>query len=197
MKLINNKSKGFTLIEVMIAVVVFSFGLLGVAGVMTVSVKNNQNGYMRSQAAFLASTMIEMMRSNQIALWNGLYNGTYNSYTALTSGNDCSTACNFTELRGRDVQVWSNMINQILPNSSGVVSCVSPEPPTTAIPIMIVDPAEPLLPDDPAYPSLPLIPCANCAIDPYNGFCTVTINWSESNEISATSAQSFVLVGKP
>ncbi len=196
MKLMNNRSKGFTLIEAMIAVVVFSFGLLGVAGVMTISVKNNQNGYMRSQATFLAASMIEMMRSNQIALWNDLYNGTYNSYTALTSGNDCSTAaCNFTQLRDRDVQVWSNMINQILPNSSGVVACVSPEPPTTAIPIMVVDPDGILLPGDPGFPQMMV--CGNCAIDPYNGFCTVTINWSESNEISATSAQSFELVGKP
>ena len=42
----NKKQKGFTLIEAMIAVVVFSFGLLGVAGVMLVAVKSNHNGYM-------------------------------------------------------------------------------------------------------------------------------------------------------
>ena len=193
-KLLNIKTKGFSLIEAMIAVVVFSFGLLGVAGVMTVSVKNNQNGYMRSQATFLAATMIEMMRSNQIALWSGLYDGTYSGYSdILTSGICTASPCNFSALSNRDGQIWSNMISQTLPNSSGVVACVSPAPPTTTIPIMVVDPADPT----PETPSLPLIPCANCAIDPYNGFCTVTVNWSESNERSATSAQSFVLVGKP
>ena len=59
-----SKNKGFTLIEVMIAVVVFSFGLLAVAGVMTVAVKSNHNGYMRSQANFLASSMLDSMRKN-------------------------------------------------------------------------------------------------------------------------------------
>ena len=48
-------------VPALIAIVVFSFGLLGVAGVMTVAVKNNHNGYMRSQAVFLASSSVDMM----------------------------------------------------------------------------------------------------------------------------------------
>ena len=65
------QQKGFTLIEVMIAVVVFSFGLLGVAGIMTVAVKNNHNGYMRSQAAILTATIVDMMRRNKAGVKGG------------------------------------------------------------------------------------------------------------------------------
>ena len=62
---------------------------------------------------------------------------------------------------------------------------------------MIPDPAEPLQPTDPGYPSLPLIPCYNCAIEPFNGYCTISISWTESNERSASSIQTYTLVGKP
>lgn len=192
------RQKGFTLIEAMIAVVVFSFGLLGVAGVMTVSIKNNHNGYMRSQAAFLSTSMLDMMRRNQIPLWSDGYNGTYSGYENITS--DCSSVankCGPNQLAQRDVKQWSNMITQLLPNSSGTVNCASTAAPISAIPVMIPDPAEPLQPTDPGYPSLPLIPCYNCAIEPFNGYCTISISWTESNERSASSIQTYTLVGKP
>ncbi len=172
--------KGFTLIEVMIAVVVFSFGLLGVAGVMTVSVKNNHNGYMRSQAAFLASSMIDNMRRNQIALWLNQYNGSYSGYSDISS-LCTSTECLPKALADRDVQQWSNMITQILPNSSGSIDCVQSAPPVSSIPELDGSGS----------------PCYYCAVEPYNGFCTVTVTWSESNELSANSTQNLSLVGKP
>ena len=46
--------RGFTLLEVLIALLVFSLGLLGLAGLMVVSVKTNQSAYLRTQASFLA-----------------------------------------------------------------------------------------------------------------------------------------------
>ena len=61
MKMIKQNNQGFTLIEVLVAVLVFSFGLLGIAGMMTISVKSNHNGYLRSQANFLAENMVDRM----------------------------------------------------------------------------------------------------------------------------------------
>ena len=117
------QKKGFTLIESMIAIVVFSFGLLGVAGVMTVAVKNNHNGYMRSQATVLTATIIDMMRRNQPGLKLGSYNGSYTGYSDI-SALCTSSACNSVALAARDVQQWSNLITQLLPNSSGNIACV-------------------------------------------------------------------------
>ena len=67
MKMIKQYNQGFTLIEVLVAVLVFSFGLLGIAGMMTISVKSNHNGYLRSQANFLAENMVDRMRANPVA----------------------------------------------------------------------------------------------------------------------------------
>jgi type IV pilus assembly protein PilV len=158
-----NKQQGFTLIEVMIAVVVFSFGLLGVAGVMTVAVKNNHNGYMRSQAAFMASSIIDMMRRNKGGVKAGLYDGTYSGFVDVTSMCTISP-CGPTNLAARDVQQWSNMITQLLPNSSGTIACAL----------------------NTVWPDAPV-----------NGFCTVTVNWTESNEIDSESNQTLSIVATP
>lgn len=120
---IKKRQKGFTLIEAMIAIVVFSFGLLGVAGVMTVAVKSNHNGYMRSQATFLATSMADMMRANTASVKAGNYNvANISGYNNITTA--CRTAsCNPTQLTRRDLQLWSNMFTQLLPNSTGTIQC--------------------------------------------------------------------------
>ena len=175
------------MIEVMIAVVVFSFGLLGVAGVMTVSVKNNHNGYMRSQAAFLASSMIESIRRNQLALWAGNYQANNLSGYSDVSTACVASACLPAALAARDMQQWSNMLTQILPNSTGTINCVPSAPPISQIPVQIQQPAN----------SGNLVNCLYCAVEPYNGFCTITITWTESDELSTQSGQTFTLVSKP
>ncbi len=115
------RNKGFTLIEVMIAVVVFSFGLLGVAGIMTVSVKNNHNGYMRSQAAILTATIVDMMRRNKPGVKQGLYNGTHSGFVDTSSY--CVSTCGPAQIASRDVGQWSSMLTQLLPNASGTIEC--------------------------------------------------------------------------
>lgn len=56
---------GFSLLEVLIAVVVLAFGLLGFALLQTTSVRFVQSANYRTQATNLAYDMTEMMRSNR------------------------------------------------------------------------------------------------------------------------------------
>ena len=49
-------ARGFTLLETMIALVIFSIGLLGLAGLQATSIKFNQSAYLRTQATFLAGS---------------------------------------------------------------------------------------------------------------------------------------------
>ena len=187
------KYKGFTLIEVMIAIVVFSFGLLGVAGVMTVAVKNNHNGYMRSQAAFLTTSILDSMRSNQLGVYNGLYNDTFSGFTNIDTACTSGAGCDYIGVAARDVNQWSNMITQILPNSSGTIQCTPGAAPITPIPVMIPNPLDPT----PSTPSMPLVACQRCAIEPYSGFCDISISWTESNEFGAKTTQTYAINAKP
>ena len=171
-----NKQKGFTLIEIMIAIVVFSFGLLGVAGILTVAVKSNHNGYMRSQASFMASSILDSMRRNVKAVWNGDYDVTVSGYSDISGLCTTTSPCNPAALAARDVQFWSNTFSAILPNSSGSIACVQ----------------EGALLDTTGQ-----INAAFYEIEPYNGICTVTLTWTEANETSAESLQTLVIPGKP
>ncbi|MDC7823681.1 type IV pilus modification protein PilV [Pseudomonas sp. BLCC-B13] len=57
---------GFTLIEVMVALVILAVGLLGMASLMTRSQQSNESAYSRSQAALMAYDIIERMRTNLV-----------------------------------------------------------------------------------------------------------------------------------
>lgn len=63
---LNRSSQGgFSLIEVLIALVVLAFGLLGLALLQTVNLKYTQSANQRTQAVNLAGQILDMMRSNR------------------------------------------------------------------------------------------------------------------------------------
>jgi type IV pilus assembly protein PilV len=89
LRLYIKKNTGFTLIEVLIAMLVLAVGLLGLAGFQVFSLINNQSSYNRSQATQLAYDMADKIRANP-AEANNLASSTY----ALTSAAILQTSCN-------------------------------------------------------------------------------------------------------
>jgi type IV pilus assembly protein PilV len=59
------KQTGFSLIEVLVTMVIISFGMLGIAGVIINGLKNNNSSYARTQASVLANDIIDRMRANK------------------------------------------------------------------------------------------------------------------------------------
>ncbi|MAY42819.1 MULTISPECIES: type IV pilus modification protein PilV [unclassified Neptuniibacter] len=70
----SKKQKGTTLIEVLIAIVIISIGLLSVAALQTVALKSNNGSYLRSQATFLAYDLADRIRAAPDSAENGDYN---------------------------------------------------------------------------------------------------------------------------
>lgn len=161
------RRNGFTLLEVLIALLVFSLGLLGMAGLLAVSVQTNHSAYLRTQATFLAQGMADRMRANVMGTWALAYNGTYSASTAGTA-NGClgSTSCTPAQIAARDATVFSNQLVSFLPSPSATVNCV-----TTG-----------------ANPS------NNAMVErpPYNGQCTINMSW---NEKSSESGQNDYVAG--
>ena len=56
--------RGFTMIEVLIAVLILAIGLLGVAGVQLVSMQQTANSTLRSEATMYAQSLADRVRSN-------------------------------------------------------------------------------------------------------------------------------------
>jgi type IV pilus assembly protein PilV len=110
-------SRGFTLLEVLIALLIFSLGMLGLAGLMVVSVKTNNSAYLRTQASFLAQSMADRMRAN-ISKVND-YNGDY----PATATTPC-TSCDPDGLLDRDRSIWSQQLIDSLPGRTANINCV-------------------------------------------------------------------------
>ncbi len=64
---------GFTLIEILIALVIFSIGLLGLAGMQLRGAEGTNTAYFRSQATLLANDMAERMHANRQGVMDGAY----------------------------------------------------------------------------------------------------------------------------
>jgi type IV pilus assembly protein PilV len=56
---------GFTLVEVLVSIVVLSFGLLGMVGLQAASLQANRDARLQSVASLLARELAEMMRGNK------------------------------------------------------------------------------------------------------------------------------------
>lgn len=67
------RQRGTTLIEALVAVVVLSIGLLGMAGLQANALKLNQTSMQRSQATILAYSILDQMRSDTAAAKAGDY----------------------------------------------------------------------------------------------------------------------------
>jgi len=57
--------QGFSLVEVLVAIVVLSFGLLGMVGMQAFALQANREARLQGQAAVLARELAEMMRGNK------------------------------------------------------------------------------------------------------------------------------------
>jgi type IV pilus assembly protein PilV len=92
-----NNSKGFSLVEVLVAVFVLAIGLLGLAGLQAKSLQFNHSAYQRTQATILAYDIIDRMRANLSEARNGSYDiakadGPPTATNCQASGATCSTA---------------------------------------------------------------------------------------------------------
>lgn len=69
-----NANAGFTLLEVLIAVLVLAIGMLGIAAMQATSLKNSQGSLERSQAVVASYGILDAMRANALVARGGNYN---------------------------------------------------------------------------------------------------------------------------
>ena len=110
--------RGFTLIEVLIAVLVLSIGLLGLAALQTSGLGMNHSAYLRSQATILAADMADRMRANRAGVDSFAYHlPASTAHAACTSTGGCTTA----ELAENDMSEWTTNLATALPGGTGIV----------------------------------------------------------------------------
>lgn len=113
------KQSGFTLLEVLVAVLVLSIGLLGLAGLMASSIRNNQSAYQRTQATWLAYDIVDRLRINRPAALASNY--PYN--TVLGSPATCAANPTLSgSMAAQDLTGWKNLLACALPAGDGAVA---------------------------------------------------------------------------
>lgn len=111
---LRNSQRGTSLVEVLVALLVLSIGLLGVAGLQMTSLRNNRSAHLRSQAQVMAYDITDRMRANRdIAIDDGAYN------IAIGATGTAGT------LAGDDLVRWKEALASSLPAGDGSVQVVN------------------------------------------------------------------------
>ena len=103
------RSHGFTLVEVLVALVVLAVGLLGIAGLYVESLRAGRTSVYRSAAVTLASDMADRIRLNPQGAYAGA--GPGEDQGCVNGAGDCEP----DELAQDDWFRWLNDLNRRLP----------------------------------------------------------------------------------
>jgi len=117
MCVIDCRQQGLTIVEAMVALLVISIGLLGIAALQLTAMQQNSSALHQSKAVWAGYAMADRIRANNIRFAD--YSGidTIDSYS-----QDCmSSACSDDELVTADADEWIDAVRD-LPGGRGRVT---------------------------------------------------------------------------
>jgi type IV pilus assembly protein PilV len=115
-------SAGFNLLEAMVALLIISIGFLGIATLQARGQQFNQTAYLRSQATFLATDLMDRMRINENMAKQGSY-----KKTPPSNAPDCeSKPCSEFETVDYDLANWYERMKTTLPDGKTTITWQSP-----------------------------------------------------------------------
>jgi type IV pilus assembly protein PilV len=125
------RMRGVSIVEVLVALVIISVGMLGIAGLYLSSLQASRSANLRMQAVNLATDMADHIRANKRGLSN--YKATA---TQKGTAHDCTKAvCSPKDMAENDIFVWKVAISAALPaNANGTLTYTD---------VLVVDPKRP------------------------------------------------------
>jgi type IV pilus assembly protein PilV len=133
---IGTSAGGFSLVEVLVALVIIGVGMLGLAKIEILAYASTSTASQRSIAALEAASLAAAMHSNR-NYWSAtpatLVTITGTTITpsdaALSGTTSCKvvgTPCSASAVAAYDLHQWVTDLNAALPNPTGTVSCPTP-----------------------------------------------------------------------
>lgn len=106
---------GFTLIEVLVALVVMSLGMLGIASLYTQALGAGRTTQFRSQATNLMADIADRIRVNRLG---------QAAYAGLPGNNNCDPQtgggfdCTPSQMAAHDLYLWEQQVQELLPSGA-------------------------------------------------------------------------------
>ena len=113
------ENRGFTIVEVLVALVVLAVGLLGIAGLYVVTLRSGGSAIYRMQAVGLASELADRIRANRTA------NVAYAAGPAAANCVGGAMNCTSAQMAGNDLFQWDAELRRVLPNPVWQVQAVA------------------------------------------------------------------------
>jgi type IV pilus assembly protein PilV len=113
-------SRGFSLIEVLIALIIMSVGMLGIAGLYVHSMQAGRTSLFRHHAVTLAGDVADRIRANPragVAYEDGGPGAGTEEFNCVAGGGDCSPA----EMAAHDMSLWDQQAVATLPTGDVLV----------------------------------------------------------------------------
>ena len=108
------RQRGVSMLELLVSLLIFTFGMLGLAGLQTRTLTFNQSSLFRSQAAALTDDVLDRLRSDRKKALSALWD------TAIGTSTASMPVSTFAEI---DVKDWKAQVESLLP--SGQASIVT------------------------------------------------------------------------
>ena len=139
------RQSGASLLEVLIAIVIMSFGLLALGGLTAASIQYGKLAQFQTVGVQLASNITDRMRANVDGFMADSYNNVviYSSTTAIIVVPTCTVPakCTASELAAIDIAEWRNNLRLGLPGGDAYVLRDTATPMAVDLWVMWTDPA--------------------------------------------------------
>lgn len=125
---------GFTMVEVLVALVVLAIGLLGIAALYLNSLQAGRTAIYRTQAVNLVADLADRIRANRTA--TAAYGIVFTGASVDVPACYTTAGCTPGALAASDLSRWKADITQLLPNGQGqvvVIPLVGPGEPTSYV----------------------------------------------------------------
>jgi type IV pilus assembly protein PilV len=117
-------ARGFSLVEVLVAMVVVALGILALAGLLQAATRYSKMGELRSTAVLLANDIADRVRANPVgaAIGAGGYDFVDDAFPSAPAASHAActreSPCGPADLAGADLAEWTTRVRAALPKGS-------------------------------------------------------------------------------
>jgi type IV pilus assembly protein PilV len=107
------RQRGASMIELLVSLLIFAFGMLGLVGMQNKTMAYSQLSLYRSQATALSDDILDRMRADRARAKNGDWS------TGLT---DVASGITGTSIAKTDLKEWKTLVETLLPSGQASIA---------------------------------------------------------------------------